>query len=203
KINMDTIAASAPAETTPHPKPRRRHAVIATAAVLLAAAGATFVWWGNPRMTEGSVTGPGEDMSWANDGFTNTRMVLKGSHPATVTATFSLYNDGNLPFTVHGLDVDTVEWLSRQQVIFAPGFAGFDNGATPMKEVTIAPGEEATVQWSLTMTCLPSIGEGGFTTIDHLRFDTSWLGIPAVRDLPLDQPITITADQEVPGIPAC
>ncbi|GLW35195.1 hypothetical protein [Actinoplanes regularis] len=174
------------------------------AVLLVAAAGATsFAWWGNPRMSEGGLIGPGEGMSWANDGVTNTRMVVRGRHAATVTATFSVRNDGHLPFTLHGLDVDTFEWLSHQQVTFEPGIPGFNGSATTTKQLTLAPGEEATVHWSLTMTCQPPPSEGGFITIDFLRFRLSWLGIATTRDLPLKQPITFTSDNEVPGVPPC
>ncbi len=200
---MDTTEGSTTTVTDPRPRPKRRRRVVIAAVVLVAVAGAAFVRWGNPRMGEGSVIGPGEGMSWADDGVTTTRMVVRGRHAATVTATFSVRNDGHLPFTVHGLDVDTVEWLSRQQVTFAPGSKGFTGSATALKQVTLAPDEEATVQWSLTMTCRPAMAENSFMTIDFLRFRLSWLGIGTTRDLPLERPITFTSDNEVPGVPAC
>ncbi|AEV81193.1 hypothetical protein ACWT_0180 [Actinoplanes sp. SE50] len=83
------------------------------------------------------------------------------------------------------------------------GVPGFDKSATALKQVTLAPEEEATVQWSLTMTCQPTMAEGSFITIDSLRFRISWLGIATTRDLPLDRPITFTGDNEVPGVPVC
>jgi hypothetical protein len=104
---------------------------------------------------------------------------------------------------VHGLDVDTVEWLSHQQVTFVPGVPGLGEPATALQQVTLAPDEEATVQWSLTMTCRPAMAENSFMTIDLLRFRVSWLGIGTTRDLPLPRPITFTSDNEVPGTPAC
>jgi hypothetical protein len=55
---------------------RRRLWLLAVVAVVLA--GATFVWWGNPRLGEGSLTGPGDGMSWANDGVEDTRIVVRG-----------------------------------------------------------------------------------------------------------------------------
>ncbi|KHD75685.1 hypothetical protein MB27_20840 [Actinoplanes utahensis] len=189
--------------TDPRPRPKRRRRWVIAAVVLVAAAGATFVWWGNPRMGEGSVIGPGEGMSWADDGVTETRMVVRGRHAATVTATFSVRNDGHLPFTLHGLDVDTVGWLSGQQVTFVPGVPGFGEPATARNQVTLAPGEEASVPWSLTMTCQPTMAKSSFMTIDVLRFRVSWLGIATTRDLPLERPITFTSDNEVPGLPAC
>ncbi len=106
------------------------------------------------------------------------------------------------PVTVRGLDVDTVGWLSHQQVTFVPG-PGFSRSATALKKVTLAPEEEAAVQWSLTMTCQPTTAEGSFMTIEFLRFRISWLGIATTRDLPLERPITFTGDNEVPGLPAC
>ena len=63
--------------------------------------------------------------------------------------------------------------------------------------------KEATVPWSLTMTCQPAMAKGSFMTIDVLRFRASWLGITTTRDLPLELPITFTSDNEVPGLPAC
>ncbi|AEV81192.1 hypothetical protein ACWT_0179 [Actinoplanes sp. SE50] len=105
---MDTTEGSTTTVTDPRPRPKRRRRLVIAAVVLVAAVGATsFVWWGNPRMGEGSVISPGEGMSWANDGVTETRMVVRGRHAATVTATFSVRNDGHLPFTVHGLDAST------------------------------------------------------------------------------------------------
>ncbi|WP_179277132.1 hypothetical protein [Actinoplanes regularis] len=176
--------------------------MIAAVVLVVAAAATSFVWWGNPRMGEGGLIGPGEGMSWANDGVTNTRMVVRGRHAATVTATFSVRNDGHLPFTLHGLDVDTFEWLSHQQVTFEPGIPGFNGSATAQKQVTLAPEEEATVHWSLTMTCQPPM-DGNSFTIEFLRFRISWLGIATTRDLPLEQPITFIGDNEAPSVPAC
>lgn len=199
---MSTPEGNATTVTDSHPRPKRRlRAVIATTA-LLAAVGATFVWWGNPRMTEGGMIGLGEGITWANDGLTDTRMLISGRHPATVTATFSIRNTGHLPFTVHGLDVDTFAWLSQQQVTFKQVTDGSES-ATAQKQITLAPEDEATVQWSLTFTCRPSIAEGGYVTIDVLRFDTSWLGLHTTRELPLTRPISITSDSDVPGLPAC
>ncbi|WP_328475112.1 hypothetical protein OHA21_17530 [Actinoplanes sp. NBC_00393] len=199
---MDTTEDGTTSVSDPPPRSKRRRLVIA-AVVLVAIAGATFVWWGNPRMGEGSVIGPGEGMSWAHDGVTETRMVVRGPHAATVTATFSVRNDGHLPFTMHGLDVDKVGWLSHQQVTFVPGVPGFNKSATALKQITLAPEEEATVQWSLTFTCQPAMADNSFMTIDFLRFKISWLGIATTRDLPLERPITFTSDNEVPGVPAC
>jgi hypothetical protein len=130
-------------------------------------------------------------------------MVVRGRH-ATVTATFSVRNDGRPPFTVHGLDVaEFAGWLSEQQVSFAPGVPGFDEPVAALEQVTVAPEEEATVQWSLTMTGNPVMADDSYTTIDFLRFRVSWPGITTTRDLPLDRTITFTSDNKVPDVPTC
>lgn len=180
---------------------RRRMWLLAVVAVVLA--GATFVWWGNPRLGEGSLTGPGDGMSWANDGVEDTRMVVRGGSAATVRATFSVRNDGHLPFTVYGLDVaDMIDWFAQQQVMFVPGVLGFDGTEPPRKQVTLSPGEEATVLWSLDMACRPGMSESSSMSIDTLRFKVRWLGVGTTRELSLDRPITFVGDdqpQPAPG----
>ena len=67
--------------------------------VLVGLVGAAFVWWGSPLIVDGGLIGTGAGMSWANDGVEDTRMVVRG-RPATVSATFSVGNDGDLPLAV-------------------------------------------------------------------------------------------------------
>ncbi len=199
---MDPEQGSTTAVTGPHRRRTLRRLAVATV-LLVGVVGATFAWWGNPRLGEGSLIGPGDGMSWANDGVENTRMVVRGRPAATVSATFSIRNNGHLPFTVHGLDVaDTIPWFEKQQVTFVPGILGFDRTATPVKQVTLSPGDEATVLWSLGMACQPGLSEGNSMSITTLRFRVSWLGIGTTRELPLERPITFVGDnksQPMPG----
>ncbi len=191
---MDSMQDSAPAVMGTN---RRRTLLRLTVAfvALVGVVCAVFVWWGNPRLGEGSVVGPGAGMSWANDGVEDTRMVVRGGSAATVSATFSIRNDGRLPFTVHGLDTTNMgPWFSKQHVTFMPGIPGFDEAVTPLGQVTLDPGEEATVLWSLDMACRPTMSEGGSTSIDILRFKVTWFGTSTTRELPLERPITFVGD---------
>ena len=142
-------------------------------------------------------------MSRANDGVTDTRMVVRGVPVATAGATFSIRNDGHVPFTVHGLDVtDMTGWLAQQQVMFVPGIPDFGKAGTPRKRVTLGPEESATVLWSLNMACRPSMAEGSSVTIETLPFRVSWMGVGTTRELPLELPITFVDDgtsQPPPG----
>lgn len=186
----------------PGARPRRVRLLVSGAVAVIAVIASGFVWWGSPRVAAGSVVGPGSGMSWANDGVTNTRLVARGRPVATLTATFSLRNDGHLPFTVHGLEVsDTIDWFEKQRVTFVPGVSGFQDDTTPLTSVTLAPGQEATVLWSLDTACGPDMAENSFMTIDALRFDVSWLGIESTRELPLEQPLTFVGDGKSSPLP--
>jgi hypothetical protein len=181
--------------------PRRRmpRLRLAVAAVLLlvAVGGGALAWWGSPSLGDGGLIGPGDGMSWADDGVETTRMVVHGRPADTVSATFSISNQGHLPVTVRGLDVsELVGWLQGQRVSFVPGILGFDGAATPRDQVTLGPGEVATVLWSLDMSCWPGLSAGSTMTVDTLRFRVSWLGVGTTRDLPLDRPITFVGDDK-------
>ncbi|MBO3739521.1 hypothetical protein [Actinoplanes flavus] len=179
-------------------RPRWKRALTASV-LLVAGAAAAIVWWGRPQLGEGGLIAAGDGMTWANDGVANTRMLVKGKPVDTVTATFSIRNSGRLPFTVHGLDAaDSDDWLSRQQVTFIAGHPGEDANATPRQQVTLGPGDEATVFWSLDMHCRPPLAEGVRGELDALRFRVSWWGFPASRALELEQPITFVGD-DVPA----
>jgi hypothetical protein len=176
--------------------------LVVGAALLAAVAGAIFVRWGQPQLGNGSLVGVGDGMTWANDGVEDTRMLVRGRPVATITATFSIRNEGHLPFTVHGLDLDPAEqgnwpahWLSKQHVTFVPTFPRDGQKATPAREVTLSPDEEATIYWSLDMACQPPLSEHASTEIDTLRFSVSWLGVPTTRELPLKLPITFVGDE--------
>jgi hypothetical protein len=132
-------------------------------------------------------------MTWANDGVEDTRMLVRGRPVATVSARFSIRNDGHLPFTVRGLDVTGFggNWLTKQKVAFVPGY---DATAAPAEQVTLSPGAEATVLWSLDLRCQPPLLAGSFMHIDFLPFEVSWWGIPATRQVPLPRPITFAGD---------
>jgi hypothetical protein len=183
------------AEARPHlrlrPRPRL---TIAAAVVAVAALAASFAWWGQPRLGAGGLVGIGTGMTWANDGVENTRMLVRGRPVAPVTATFSISNDGHLPFTVHGLDVSGLGWLEKQQVTFVPGMVGMAQNSTPVRQVTLRPGTQATVYWSVDLPCQIPLSEGNRTDIDALPFKVSLLGISTVRELPLAQPITFVGD---------
>jgi hypothetical protein len=190
-------AEESPAAATRRWWPARtvRTRLAIAAFLLVVVGGGGFVWWGNPQLSEGGSVGPGDGMSWANDGIEDTRMVVRGRPVGTVTATFSIYNDGHLPLTVHGLDVtEMIDWLARQQVTFVRGIPGWGNTAAAQKEVTLGPGEEATIFWSLPMACQPTLGEGSSMSITSLRFRVSWLGIPATREVRLERPVTFVTD---------
>ncbi|MBB2940766.1 hypothetical protein FB565_000470 [Actinoplanes lutulentus] len=169
---------------------RKRLLVLAVLAAVLIAG--IVAWWGRPQMGEGSVYGSGENMTWADDGVDQTRMVVRDRSHGDPTATFSIRNDGRLPFTVHDLD-DSGEdfWFAQQRVAFKPGIDLSDSSmANADPEITLAPGEEATVLWAIDMTTAPSMAEGDIREIDTFRFTVSWLGIPATRELRLPKPIT-------------
>lgn len=174
--------------------------------VVLVGAVAAFVWWGSPRLAEGDLVAPGAGMSSVGDGVTDPRMMVRGRPVDTVSATFSIRNDGPMPFTVRGLDVtNMVAWLTRQRVAFVPGTPGSGSTATPLKRVTLKPAQQATVLWSLDMACQPIIAEGGTMTIDSLAFEVSWMGLGTSRAIPLRRPIAFTTDsapQPMPG-PDC
>jgi hypothetical protein len=147
---MESVRASVPTEA---PRPRRRPWRLTVAVtLLLVLMGAGFVWWAHPRLGEGSSVGIGDGMTWANDGVEDTRVLMRGRPAATVSARFSIRNDGRLPFTVHGLDrAESGNWLSLQQVTFGPALLDDDEQATPVEQVTLNPGDEASVFWSLAM----------------------------------------------------
>jgi hypothetical protein len=191
---MDSMQDSAPAVAGAN----RQRTLLRLAVALVALVGvvcAVFVWWGNPRLGEGGRVSPGAGMSWVNDGVDNTRMLVRSGTAGTINATFSISNDGHLPFTVHGLDFANMNaWLSKQQVMFLPGLPGFDEAVTPLEQVTLNPGEQATVLWSLDMACRPTTSYGGFTHIATLPFKVTWLGTSTTRELPLKQPITFVED---------
>ncbi|MEV0901889.1 hypothetical protein [Actinoplanes sp. NPDC049802] len=183
-------------------RPRLKRAATA-AALLVAGAAAVVVWWGQPQLGEGGLIATGTGMTWANDGVENTRMLVKGKPADTVSAVFSIRNAGRLPFTVHGLDTaDTTDWLSRQQVTFIPGWPGDDANAVPRRELTLDPGGEATVFWSIDMRCQPPTAEGVRMSLEELRFEVSWWGVPATRALVLRQPITFVGDGESRALPS-
>lgn len=192
----DDVAAKA------GPPPRRRRVV--AVALIIALACALVVWWGRPRLGHGGMLALGDGMTWANDGVENTRMLVRGRPVATATAKFSIRNDGHLPFTVHGLDTSqwAGDWLTKQKATFVPGFPGEEKTAAPVGQVTLGPGDEATVLWSLDMHCQPPMSEGQSMGIGALRFRVSWWGISTARELPLEQPITFVGDntsQRLPG----
>lgn len=191
---MDSSRGSVTAGTGPQARRRAWQRPAILAAVLVALACAVFAWWGQPRLGDGSIVAPGPGMAWANDGIENTRMVVRGRPVATAAARFSIRNDGHLAFTVHGLDVaDTTGWLSKQHATFAPG-PGEDRNAPGSARVTLDPGDEAAVYWSLDLACRPALPADGFVHIDALRFRLTWLGIPTTREMPLEQPITFVGD---------
>ncbi|MBB3097870.1 hypothetical protein FHR83_005554 [Actinoplanes campanulatus] len=179
--------------TGPQPwRPWRKLAALVAAALVLLAA---VVWWGRPRLGAGSLVGLGNGMTWANDGVKDARMLIRGRPVDTVTATFSIRNDGRLPFTVRGLDLaDAGTWFDRQQVTFLPGLDAEDGNATPAREVTLSAGDEARVFWSLDMACQPAMPEGGTREITTLPFEVSWWGFTTTRELALDLPITFVGD---------
>ncbi|WP_433830787.1 hypothetical protein ACQP2E_11775 [Actinoplanes sp. CA-015351] len=168
---------------------RKRLIVVVVVAVALAAG--LGAWWARPRVAEGSLIGAGDGMTWANDGVEDTRMLVRGRQTGPVTATFSIRNDGRLPFSVEGLDVsDEGDWLAQQTVTFVAGLPGDDPTVKPVDRITLGRGEEATVNWSMDMSSAESLGEGDIVEIDALRFRLSWLGLPRTGELLLDQPIT-------------
>src|SRR4051794_31188879 len=80
---------------------RRRWLVAGVLVVVLidVAAARIFVSWGSPRLGQGGLIGP------------------DGSKVATVRATFSISNEGHLPFTVYGLDLRKLgPWFAKQRV---------------------------------------------------------------------------------------
>jgi hypothetical protein len=171
--------------------------MVTAVVVLVALAGAGAVWWGAPRVGAGSVVGPGEGMAWANDGVEDTRMLVRGRPVAAVTATFSIRNEGHLPFTVHGLEsVESGDWISDQHVTFGPGVFDAEPNAAPVGQVTLRPGDEATVHWSLDMPCQMILGDGDSRDIDALGFQVSWWGISTTRELALQRPITFVGDDK-------
>ena len=142
-------------------------------------------------------------MTWANDGVETTRMLVRGRPVATVTARFSIRNDGHLPFTVHGLDgAELVDWLSRHQATFAPDHPAIDEKVGTLSQITLRPGDEAIVFWSLDMACQPPHAEGSSLEIRALRFRVSWLGIRTTRELPLEKPITFLGDSTTSAGPS-
>lgn len=167
----------------------RRRRIVLVCALLVALAVPAAVWWGQPRLAEGSLVAPGAGMTWANDGVEDTRMIVRGRPVATVTATFTIRNNGRLPFTVSGAD-DTGNWLTRQQITFIPGFPGDDATATPARQVTVRPGDEATLFWSLDMRCQPPLAEDASMSVEAIPLRVTTWGVPADRDLVLQRPIT-------------
>ncbi|MEU4159756.1 hypothetical protein [Actinoplanes sp. NPDC026670] len=164
-------------------------------AVLVVLAVSAGAWWGRPRLGEGSLVAPGTGMSWANDGVEDTRMIVRGKPAATVTATFSIRNDGRLPFTVTGADrSDAGVWLSRQQVTFIPGLPVDGPDPTPVRQVTVEPGDEARLVWSLDMRCQPPLADGAFMSVEAIPLTVSTWGVPASRELVLERPITFAGD---------
>ncbi len=200
---MEPARDSVTAEAGPQQRraPGRR---VAAALLLVALAGAVVGWWGHPRLGEGSLVGVGDGVTWANDGVENTRMLVRGRRVATVSATFSIRNEGHLPFTVHGLDpADSDTWPSaQQQVTFLPGLPRDDERTAPVRQVTLDPGDEATVFWSLDMRCQPPLPEDSSGEMDSLRFRVSWWGIRATRELPLERPITFVGDSTSRAMPS-
>jgi hypothetical protein len=141
-------------------------------------------------------------MTWANDGVDNTRMLVRGRAADTVSARFSIRNDGHRPFAVHGLEVTESEnWISQQRVVFGPGYLD-DENVTPVEQVTLSPGDEAIVFWSLDMPCPLLMSEGSSMDVDALRFEVSCLGARSVRELPLERPITFLGDDTAPPAPS-
>jgi hypothetical protein len=62
-------------------------------------------------------------------------------------------------------------------------------------EITLGPGEDAVVLWSIDMSSFPVLAEGGSMEIEALRFEVSWLGLlPATLELPLERPITFLGE---------
>jgi hypothetical protein len=62
--------------------------------------------------------------------------------------------------------------------------------------VTLRPGDEATVHWSLGMPCQLALADGSSRDIDALTFQVSWWGISTTRELALQRPITIAGDDK-------
>lgn len=175
--------------------PHRRRLGV-TVVLVAALVGAVVAWWGRPRLAPGPSVAPGTGMTWAGDGFDNTRLVVRGRSVSTAAATLSITNEGNLPFTVHGLDTtDMTAWLADQQVRFVPGIPDHAPGTTGSKTVTIAPGEHATVLWTLDLACRPPLQAGSTVSIRVLPIEVTWLGIiSTTRELALKQPITFAGD---------
>lgn len=188
----DSVPVQAVAAPRRPPWRRRVVAVVLGVAVAVAAVG----WWGHPRLAPGSIVGLGDGMTWANDGVEDTRMLVRGRPVGTVTATFSVHNDGRLPFTVHGVDRSgwAGTWLTEQRVTFERGPSGDDSGATPVGQVTLNPGDQATILWSLDLRCQPPLSAGTVFDIDALPLRVSWWGIPTTRRLALAKPITFAGD---------
>jgi hypothetical protein len=196
---MESMQSGTTAQIGDRPRRPGWRLGVTAVVVLVALAGAVtgVVWWGAPRVGDGSVVGPGDGMTWANDGVEDTRMLVRGRPVATVTATFSIRNEGHLPFTVHGLEsVESGDWISDQHVTFGPAVFDTESDATPVRQVTLRPGDEATVFWSLDMPCQLILAEGSFRNIDAFRFQVSWWGISATRELALQRPITVLADDK-------
>ncbi|GAA0448122.1 hypothetical protein Aca07nite_73140 [Actinoplanes capillaceus] len=183
------------AATGAQPRRSRRGPAVLVAAALVLLAGAAVVWWGNPRLAPGGLVSLGNGMTWANDGVSDTRMLVRGRPVDTVTATFSIRNDGRLPFTVRGLDLaDAEPWFAQQRVSFLPGLDAEDGNATPAREVTLNAGDEARVFWSLAMACQPAMSERDTRELTTLPFEVRWWGFTATRELALDRPITFVGD---------
>ncbi|HEX8347010.1 MAG TPA: hypothetical protein VF657_20070 [Actinoplanes sp.] len=55
------------------------------------------------------------------------------------------------------------------------------------------------------MACQPALPADGFVHIDALRFRVTWLGIPTIREMPLEHPITFVGDDtsRPPPSPDC
>ncbi|MEU4218346.1 hypothetical protein [Actinoplanes sp. NPDC026623] len=182
-------------KTAPPPRRTPRLWPVIAAVLLVAAGGGTFAWWGSPRLAEGGLSGPGKGMSWADDGVETTRMIVRGKPADTVSATFSISNQGHLPITVGGLDLtEMAGWLHGQRVAFVAGYQDFGEVSAPRDRVTLGPGEVATVLWSLDMSCWPGLSENSTMSVETLRFRVSWLGIGTTRELSLERPITFVGD---------
>lgn len=185
------------------PRTRRRPVLLLTAAALIALLATGFIRWGSPRLEQAGPAVPGAGTTRVDEGAGRERMVVDGRPSAPVTATFGIRNNGRVPVTVHGLDVSRgAGWLQRQHATFRTGAPGSGARPAPAARVTVQPGAEATVEWSLDMTCRPQFMGSGWS-LRQLRFRVSRLGLDTVLEMPLDTPVTFTGEVTPPPASGC
>lgn len=187
------------AETPPFPPSRRRGRIGGLAGFVALVLASWVLVAMHPAVAQGSFSSNGS-MRVANDGVSDTRLVVVAQPGARATFLISVRNAGRVPFTV--LEPEAGSFWSR---VVRVGFQPVLNGgrtipgveSPTVPELTLEPGAEAGVQVRVEIPPCFSLAPGARSETTEVAIQVRQLGIVTARSIPLELPLTLVGPREV------